>query len=130
MLLTNTQVSRLRKVFANGSSANIKLSKTQLLKIGQSGEFLSTLLEALMKNVLKLLAKATDVAIHKKIFGSGRSLDLALRATTLAISNEEMNDIIKIIKSLEESSLKVLVKQLKMKQKNKKLDFLECYKVH
>ena len=30
LLLTNTQVSRLRKTFANGSSANIKLSKTQL----------------------------------------------------------------------------------------------------
>ena len=32
-LLTNTQVSKLRKAFANNSSANIKLSKTQLQKI-------------------------------------------------------------------------------------------------
>ena len=39
LLLTNTQVSRLRKAFANNSSANIKLSKTQLHKIGQSGVF-------------------------------------------------------------------------------------------
>ena len=30
LLLTNTQVLKLRKTFANGSSANIKLSKTQL----------------------------------------------------------------------------------------------------
>ena len=37
------------------------------------------------------------------------------------ISNKEMNDIMKIIKSLEESWL--LIK----KQKNKKEDFLECY---
>ena len=29
-LLTDTQVSRLRKAFANGSSANIKLWKTKL----------------------------------------------------------------------------------------------------
>ena len=29
LLLTNTQVSRLRKAFANNLSANIKLSKTQ-----------------------------------------------------------------------------------------------------
>ena len=36
LLLTNTQVSRLRKAFANDSSANIKLSKTQMLKIGHS----------------------------------------------------------------------------------------------
>ena len=36
LLLTNTQVSRLCKAFANDSSANTKLSKTQLHKIGQS----------------------------------------------------------------------------------------------
>ena len=62
-----------------------------------------------MKNVLKLLAKsvfitlgltvaasATDAAIHKKMFESG---------ITTIISNEEMNDIMKIVKSLEESGL-------------------------
>ena len=35
LLLTNTQALRLRKAFANGSSANIKLSKTPFHKIGQ-----------------------------------------------------------------------------------------------
>ena len=39
LLLTNAQVSKLRTAFVNGSSANIKLSKTQLNKIGQSGGF-------------------------------------------------------------------------------------------
>ena len=34
LLLNNTQVSELLKDFANDSSANIKLSKTQLYKIG------------------------------------------------------------------------------------------------
>ena len=34
LLLTNAQVSKLCKAFANGSSTNIKLSKTQLHKIG------------------------------------------------------------------------------------------------
>ena len=34
LLLTNTQNSRLRKPFENNSSANMKLSKTQLHKIG------------------------------------------------------------------------------------------------
>ena len=64
---------------------------------------------------------ATDVAIHKKMFGSG--------FTTLIISNEVMNDIMKIVKSLEESGLliKAYAKQLKMKQKNRKEDFLECF---
>ena len=63
-----------------------------------------------MKNVLKPLAKsvliplglaaavsATDAAIHKKMFGSG--------VTTFIISIEEKNDIMKIVKSLEEPGL-------------------------
>ena len=40
IILTNTQVSKLRKALASNSSANIKLSKTHLHKIGQSGGFL------------------------------------------------------------------------------------------
>ena len=63
LLLTNTQVLRLRQAFANNSSANIKSSKTQLHKIGQSGVFLGRLLGALLKvdclkNILKPLAKS------------------------------------------------------------------------
>ena len=49
LLLTNTQVSKICNIFANGSSANIKLSKTQLHKIGQSGKFLGRLLGPLLK---------------------------------------------------------------------------------
>ena len=48
LLLTNTQVSKVRKAFANNSSANVKLSKTQLHKIGQSGGFLGSLLGLLL----------------------------------------------------------------------------------
>ena len=105
LLLINTHVSKLRKAFANNFSANIKLSKTQLHKIGHSGGFLGRLLGSLLKtglsfikNVLKPLSKsvliqlgltaaasAADAAIHKKMFGPG--------TTTLIISNEEINDI-------------------------------------
>ena len=117
LLLTNTQVSKLRKAFANNSSANIKLSKTQLHKIGQSGGFLGRLLGPLLKtglpligNVLKPLAKSvlitlqltaaasvTDAAINKKMFRSG--------FTALIISTEEIIYIMKILKSREESGL-------------------------
>ena len=41
--LTNTQISKLRKVFANGSSAKTKLTKTQLHTIRQSRGFLGRL---------------------------------------------------------------------------------------
>ena len=89
LLLTNTEVSKFRKIFSNNSSADMKLSKTQLHKIGQSGGFLGRLLGPLLKtglplmrNVLKPLAKrvsirlgltaatasVTDSAIHKKMF--------------------------------------------------------------
>ena len=64
LLLTKTQVSMLCNAFANNYSANRKLSKTQLHKVKQSGEFsgrnLRLLLKPslpLMKNVLKSLAK-------------------------------------------------------------------------
>ena len=88
--ITYTQVSKLGKAFANNSSANIKLSKTQLHKIGQSGWFLGSLLGTLIKygsslieNVLEFWAKgvskplvltvavtaATDASIHKKMSG-------------------------------------------------------------
>ena len=83
----------------------------------QSGRFLSRLLGSLLKtglplikNVIEPLAKsvliplgltaaasAADAGIHKKILGSGN--------TTLIISNNEMEDIIKIVKSLEGSGL-------------------------
>ena len=42
LLLTNIQISKLRKAFANNFSGNIKLSKNQLHKIGKSGRFLGT----------------------------------------------------------------------------------------
>ena len=58
LLLTNTQVSVLRKGFANISSTKIKLSKTQFHKIGQSEEFLGRLLGPLLKTRLPLIGNA------------------------------------------------------------------------
>ena len=117
LLLTDRQFSGIRKVFSNNSSAGIKFLKTQLSKMIQSGGFLVTLLGPLlktglplMKNVITPLAKnllvplgltatasAADPGIHKKILGSGN--------TALIISNKDMEDLIKIVKSLEDSGL-------------------------
>ena len=55
LLLTNRQVSKLCKALANCSSANIKLSKAKLHKIGQSGGFLGRLLVPLLKTELPLI---------------------------------------------------------------------------
>ena len=117
LLLTDRQVSNLRKSLANNSSFDIKLSKTQLSKMIQSGGFLSRLLGPLLKtglplikNVIKPLAKsvlillgltaaasAADAGIHKKMLGSGHN-----NTTTLVISNNEMEDIIKIVQTFED----------------------------
>ena len=51
-------------------------------------------------------ALATDAGIHKNILGSGkRPSDYASHKTTLIISNDEMEDIMKIVKSLEDFGL-------------------------
>ena len=88
LLVTNRQVANLRRSFANYSSSDIKLSKTQLSKMIQSGGFLNFLrlltkialpflknsAKPLIKNVLLLLGLTTaasaadDVGIHKKIW--------------------------------------------------------------
>ena len=111
--LTKRQVANLRKTFVNNASFNIKLSKTESSKIIQSdgfhGRLLASLLKSglsLMKNVIQPSAKsvliplgltaatlAPGAVIHKKIIGS--------RTTTLIIANDEMEDIMKIVKSRE-----------------------------
>ena len=48
LLLTNRKVSNLRKAFVNYLSTDIKLSKTQLFKMIQSGGFLRRLLKPLL----------------------------------------------------------------------------------
>ena len=55
LLLTNRQVANLRKAFANYLSTDIKLSKTQLSKIIQSGGFLGRFLGSLLKAGLPLI---------------------------------------------------------------------------
>ena len=60
LLLTNTQVSKLNKAYANSSSSNIKLSKTQLHKIGQSGGFLGRLLGSLLNTELPLIGNVLN----------------------------------------------------------------------
>ena len=119
LLLTNRQIGNLRKAFAKNISKD-KLSKTQLSNMIQLGEFLGRILGPLlrtrlplMKSVIKPLAKsvlvplgltatesAADAGIHKKILGCGHNNNTSLRA-----SNDEMDDILKIVRSLEDSGL-------------------------
>ena len=70
LLLTNRQVANLRKTFANYLSTDIKLSKTHLSKMIQSGGLLGRLLGPLLKtglrltkNVIKPLAKSVLIPL-------------------------------------------------------------------
>ena len=110
LLLTNRQVANIRKTFTKNTSNDIKLSKTQLSKMIQSGGFSGNLLGKLAgplikvamplaKNVLAPLGtsaamSAINGSIKINMFGSG--------TTTLIISNDEMDDI---VKSLENSGV-------------------------
>ena len=103
--LKNNEIKDIIKVIKSIENTGISLKGKGFLN------FLRPLITAglpLMKGVFTPLAKsvllsvglsagmsAADAAIQKKIYGSG--------VTALIISNEEMEDIMKIVKSLEES---------------------------
>ena len=112
LLLTARQNTKLRNALNNNSATDIKLSKAQIKKLMQSGGFLGKLLSKLAgplmkvamplaKNVLAPLGltvamSAIDGSIQKKIHGLG---------IKLIIEEEYMQDIIKIIKELENSDI-------------------------
>ena len=115
-------------------STDLKLSKAHISKIFQSGGFLGSLLSKiagpLMKVAVPFAKKVVsplrltpamspiDAGIQKKIHASG--------TTTLIISNEEMNDIMKIVQALEDSNilLKGVTKTIKNETKEQKGGFL------
>ena len=133
LLLATRQKTKLRNAFNNNTSVDIKLSKAQISKIIQSGGFLGSLLNKLSGPLLKMavVIKKCFSSIRnnssyfsirlrntKKIYGSG--------TTTLITSNEEMNDIMKIVQALENSNilLKRVTKTIKDETKEQKGGFL------
>ena len=114
LLLTTRQTTKLRNAFENNMSTDIRLSKSQISKIIQSGRFLGSLLSKLagplMKGAVSLrkknilapsgrtaAASANDAEIQEKIHGSG--------TTALIISNKKINVIMKIVQALEDSNI-------------------------
>ena len=75
---------------------------------------------------LAAATSSTDAAVHKKMFGSGMRLSDLAKQTTSIISNKEMNNIMKIIKSVEVSGLltKVVCETFKNETKERKVEFL------
>ena len=133
LLLTTRQNTKQRNAINNNLATDIKLSKAQIKKLIQLGGFLGKLLSrlagplmkvamSLAKNVLAPLGltaamSAIDGSIQKKIRGSG---------VKLIIEQEDMNDIIKIIKALENSGilLKGVTKTIENETKEQRGVFL------
>ena len=139
LLLTTRQNTKLRNALNNNSATDIKLSKAQIKKIIQSGGFLGKLLSKLAGPLLKValpLAKnvlaplgltaarsAIDGSIQKKIHGSGATKGGGVK---LIIEQEDIKDIMKIIKALENSGilLKGVSKTIKNETKVQRGGFL------
>ena len=133
LLLTTRQSTKLRNAINNNLATDIKFSKAQLKKLIQSGGILGRLLSKLAGPLMKVampLAKnilaplgltaamsAIDGSMQKKIHGSG---------VKLIIEQEDMNDIMKIIETLENSGilLKGVTKTIENETKEQRGGFL------
>ena len=132
--LTERQMKKLIDKIENNMSTDIKLSKAQINKIMKGGENLGRLLMSFFhklinpaisigKNILAPLElsaamSVTDAAFQKKMYGSGM--------TTLIISNDDLDDLIKIITALEQHDriLKGTSKTIENETKEQKGGFL------
>ena len=136
LLLTTRQTTKLTNAIENNMTTDIKLSKVQISNIIQSGRFLGKLLGPLLKfglpwlksvikplGLLSLTAASSAIdAGPQKILGSGSTSKI----TTLIISNQEMNKIMKIVQTLENSGilLKGVTETIKNETKEQKGCFL------
>ena len=119
LFVTTRQTTKTRNAFANNMSIDIKHSNAQMSKMIQSGgsfgswlanigkkSLVNVAIPLLKDNLPGLVSNLASNAINKferKI--SGKGAVRAGKGFTLFVSNEDMNDIIKIIKSLEDSNV-------------------------
>ena len=98
ILITDRQVANLCKTFGNNSSTDIKLSKTHLSKMIQSGGILGRLLGPLLqtelwfiKNVIKSLAKSIFIPLGLTIAAS--AADAGIHKKNISLWNTNTNNI-------------------------------------
>ena len=133
LYLTEQQLNKLREKIENNMSTEVKLSKVQINKMIKEGGNLGRLLIKFLPKLIKpaisigknILAppglsaamSAIDAAIQMKIYGSGNK--------TLIISDNDLNDLIKIATTLEENDilLKGATKTIKNNIKKKEEGF-------
>ena len=122
LLLTTRQKTKLRNAFNNNMSTDLNLSRAQISKIIQSGEFLGSLLSKLagpLQLLHQQLMQAFKKKKKKKKNGSGTK--------TLIILNDELNDIMKIVQAFEDFNmvLKGVTKAVKKETREQRRALLE-----
>ena len=113
LLLTTRKKTKLRNAFSNNMSTDLKLSKAQVSKIMQSVGFLGSLLSKLADPLMKVaIPLAKNVLAPLCITASASPIDARIQkkihdsvTTTLIISNKEMNNMMKTVQTLEDSSI-------------------------
>ena len=125
LLLTTRQRTKLRNVIENNMSNDINLSKAQISKMIQSGGSLGSLLSKIAGPLTKVAVPlAKYILAPLGITAAASAADSG--TTILILSNEEMNDIMKIVQALEDSNvlLKGVTKTIKNETKVQKGGFL------
>ena len=133
LLLRTRQKAKLRNAFNNSISTELKLSKAQIFKIIQSGEFLGWLISKLAGPLTKVaIPLAKNILFPLGIAAAAPTIDAGIEkntrfgTTTLITSNREMNDIMKIFQALQCSNilLEGATETIKNETKEKKGRFL------
>ena len=111
LLLTTRQKTKLRNAFEN----NMSLSKAQISEIIQSGELLGSLLSKIAGTLMKEAVSLTkNIWAPLGITAAAWAIDAAnqkkkkkkiMVLEQLMISNEEINDIMKILQALKNSNI-------------------------
>ena len=136
LLLTNRQVSKIRKAFTNGSLANIKFSKTQLSKVKSGGFNVLNLINP-AEVLCKMAKKTKDLSnkvwlddvikiadVSRKFLPDPKNIlaGCTIFGTGITLTNNEIKDIIKVIKSLENRGM--LLKRITRKITSQEGGFL------
>ena len=93
LLLINRQVANIRKAFAKNASTDIKLSKTQLSRMIQSGGFLGNLLGKLAGPLMKVTVPlAKNVLGPLGISAAMSAIDESIKKKDVWFRNNNLNN--------------------------------------
>ena len=93
LLLTDRQVANIRKAFANNLSTDVKFSKTQLLKMSQSGGFLGNLLSKLAGPLMKVaIPLAKNVLASLGLTAAMSAIDESIKNRCLVLERPKVRE--------------------------------------